>query len=78
MSRIASPLLKLSREVTSGETAALQPSWLGSDLVVADDPTDRWNLWRVDPDGNRSAIAPADADTGEPGATDPDPSGAAS
>ncbi|PZU45908.1 MAG: S9 family peptidase [Microbacterium sp.] len=54
------------RAVTSGETAALQPSWLGSDLVVADDPTDRWNLWRVDPDGNRSAIAPADADTGGP------------
>lgn len=55
--------------VTSGETAALQPEWIGEDdLRYLDDPTGRWNLWqvRLDADLPRRALAPADADTGGP------------
>ncbi|WP_337026752.1 S9 family peptidase [Microbacterium sp. LB16] len=50
--------------------AALQPEWISdSDLVFADDPDDRWGLYRVSLDGVAPVaaprpIAPADADTG--------------
>ncbi|QKJ19795.1 S9 family peptidase [Microbacterium hominis] len=51
----------------AAETAPLQPAWLGpDDLLVVDDPTGRWNLWRVhlSADLARRPVAPADADTG--------------
>lgn len=53
--------------VAGGESSPLQPVWLGpDDLLYADDPTDRWNLWRehLSADLERRPIAPADADTG--------------
>lgn len=56
------------RAVTSGQTAALQPVWLSdSELVVADDPTGRWNLWGIDLEAEPEKavpIAPDDSDTG--------------
>lgn len=55
--------------ITSGESAALQPEWISDDVVrYLDDPTGRWNIWevRLDADLPRTAIAPADADTGGP------------
>ena len=48
-------------------TAPLQPVWTGEDdLVYSDDPTGRWNLWRLrlTADLDHGPIAPADADTG--------------
>jgi len=50
-------------------TAPLQPVWTGEDeLVYSDDPTGRWNLWRLrlTADLHHEPIAPADADTGGP------------
>lgn len=50
--------------------AALQPEWISdTELVYADDPTDRWQLQHITLDGLArtsapQAIAPADADTG--------------
>ena len=47
----------------------LQPVWVGDDdLLYADDPTGRWNLWRLrlTADLHHEPIAPADADTGGP------------
>ncbi len=55
--------------VTSGETAALQPVWVDADdLLYADDPTGRWNIWRMRLDAglDHEDVAPADADTGGP------------
>lgn len=55
--------------VTSGETSALQPTWVDDDdLLYADDPTGRWNIWRLrlDADLHHEDVAPADADTGGP------------
>ncbi|QLD12714.1 prolyl oligopeptidase family serine peptidase [Microbacterium oleivorans] len=55
------------RDVTSGTTAALQPEWSADgDLVLLDEPTGRWNLYRVDPASSVEPVAmsPADADTG--------------
>ena len=55
--------------VTSGQTAALQPVWVGDDdLLYCDDPTGRWNLWRLHLDAGlrHEDVAPADADTGGP------------
>lgn len=55
--------------VTSGETAALQPVWVDEDdLLYADDPTGRWNIWRMHLDASldHEDVAPADADTGGP------------
>ncbi|MDN3495598.1 prolyl oligopeptidase family serine peptidase [Planococcus sp. APC 4015] len=52
------------RTVAGGETSPLQPEWIGEDLVFADDPTGRWNLYRSDSEWKPSALAPADADTG--------------
>ncbi|MDL5352919.1 prolyl oligopeptidase family serine peptidase [Microbacterium sp. zg-YB36] len=61
--RVAQPTV-----ISSGVTSPLQPQWQGDDrLVYADDPTGRWNLWRVSlPDGEPVAVSPADADTGGP------------
>jgi len=49
--------------------AALQPEWISdTELVYADDPTGRWNLYRREMNGLDAGapepIAPADADTG--------------
>lgn len=55
--------------VAGGETAPLQPEWTGvDDLLYADDPTGRWNLWklRLTADLDHHPVAPADADTGGP------------
>ena len=44
---------------------ALQPEWLSDDeLVLCDDPTGRWNLYRVRRGADPVPIAPTDADTG--------------
>lgn len=54
-------------DVTDGTTAALQPEWLPTgELLLIDEPTGRWNLYRTDPGTQTAAepIAPADADTG--------------
>jgi hypothetical protein len=55
------------RDVAGGSTAALQPEWTpDGQLLVVDEPTGRWNLYRVDPgaDANPAPISPTDADTG--------------
>lgn len=55
--------------VAGGASAPVQPVWVGeSDLLYADDPTGRWNLYRLRPGGDARPlpIAPADADTGGP------------
>lgn len=55
--------------VAGGASSPLQPVWTGDDdLVFADDPTGRWNLWRVRLTAglDRERLAPADADTGGP------------
>jgi dipeptidyl aminopeptidase/acylaminoacyl peptidase len=55
--------------VAGGSSAPVQPVWTGPDeLLFADDPTGRWNLWRTDLAGGRTPapVAPADADTGGP------------
>ncbi|WP_194397993.1 S9 family peptidase [Microbacterium atlanticum] len=53
--------------VAGGDSSPLQPVWLGdSDLLFSDDPSGRWNLWRMhlSADLRRTPFAPADADTG--------------
>ncbi len=46
-------------------TAVLQPEWHGEDLLFADDPTGRWNLFRLPAGGGDTvAVSPADEDTG--------------
>lgn len=53
--------------VAGSTTSALQPEWVGpDDLLFADDPTGRWNLWRLrlTADLQRVSASPADADTG--------------
>ncbi|WES65804.1 prolyl oligopeptidase family serine peptidase [Microbacter sp. GSS18] len=55
--------------VAGGSTAPLQPEWTSDDeLVYADDPTGRWNLWRVRLSAglDRHPVAADDADTGGP------------
>jgi dipeptidyl aminopeptidase/acylaminoacyl peptidase len=55
------------RDVAGGATAALQPEWTDDGaLFFADEPTGRWNVYRVDPatDAPPTAVSPADADTG--------------
>ena len=60
------------RTVAGGASSPLQPVWANADtLVYTDDPTGRWNLWRVRLAGelqatDREHLAPADADTGGP------------
>lgn len=53
-------------DVAGGENRApLQPVWIGDDeLLYADDPDGRWNLFRHPLDAEAQAVAPADADTG--------------
>lgn len=61
-------------EISTGEVreiadaprrAPLQPVWLGDDeLLYADDPDGRWNLFRRLLDGEPQPVAPVDADTG--------------
>ncbi|MBB3156503.1 dipeptidyl aminopeptidase/acylaminoacyl peptidase [Microbacterium proteolyticum] len=47
------------------DRAPLQPVWLADDeLLYADDPGGRWNLFRRPLDGDAQPVAPADADTG--------------
>lgn len=47
------------------ERAPLQPVWIADDeLLYADDPDGRWNLFRHPLDGDAQPLAPADADTG--------------
>ncbi|HEY9309039.1 MAG TPA: prolyl oligopeptidase family serine peptidase [Microbacterium sp.] len=57
-------------EASPGEAhSPLQPVWIGDDdLLYADDPTGRWNLWRLrlTADLHHEQVAPADADTGGP------------
>lgn len=44
---------------TSGETSALQPVWRGDgELVFADEPTGRWNLWSVRPGADAARSPP--------------------
>ncbi|GAA2005738.1 prolyl oligopeptidase family serine peptidase [Microbacterium ulmi] len=55
--------------VAGGASSPVQPTWIGEDdLVFADDPTGRWNLWRLhlSADLEHEPVAPADADTGGP------------
>lgn len=55
--------------IAGGASSPLQPVWTGDDeLVYADDPTGRWNLWRVRLTAglDRAHLTPADADTGGP------------
>lgn len=50
-----------------GRRAPLQPVWIGDDeLLYADDPDGRWNLFRRALDGDPQPVAPVDADTGGP------------
>lgn len=56
-----------AHDVAGGSTSALQPEWLASgELLLLNEPTGRWNLYRVDPDSGAepAEVAPADADTG--------------
>lgn len=47
------------------DRAPLQPVWLADDeLLYADDPDGRWNLFRHPLGGEAQPVAPADADTG--------------
>jgi dipeptidyl aminopeptidase/acylaminoacyl peptidase len=54
------------RDIAGGpDRAPLQPVWIGDDeLLYADDPDGRWNLFRHPLDGDAQPVAPADADTG--------------
>jgi len=54
------------RDVAGGpQRAPLQPVWLTDDeLLYADDPAGRWNLFRHSLDGVAQPVAPTDADTG--------------
>lgn len=54
------------RDLAGGERRApLQPVWMADDeLLYADDPDGRWNLFRVRIGEDPQAVAPADADTG--------------
>jgi dipeptidyl aminopeptidase/acylaminoacyl peptidase len=62
--RLAAPGAPEWTVVASGTgRAALQPEWDGADLIFADDPDGRWNLYRWR-DGVVRPVAPADADTG--------------
>ncbi len=53
-------------DIAGGEhRAPLQPVWIADDeLLYADDPDGRWNLFHRPLDGDAQPLAPADADTG--------------
>jgi dipeptidyl aminopeptidase/acylaminoacyl peptidase len=53
-----------ARTLVERDSAPLQPVWVGDDLLFADDPDDRWNLFRVTPGEEPTLLAPAEADTG--------------
>ncbi|MFC8682961.1 alpha/beta hydrolase family protein [Microbacterium ureisolvens] len=55
--------------VAGGESSPLQPVWTDDDdLVYSDDPTGRWNLWRLrlTADLRHEPLAAVNADTGGP------------
>nr|WP_026059692.1 prolyl oligopeptidase family serine peptidase [Microbacterium yannicii] len=55
--------------VAGGASSPLQPVWIDDeDLLYSDDPSGRWNVWRMrlTADLRHEAVAPADADTGGP------------
>lgn len=55
--------------VAGGASSPLQPVWIDDeDLLYSDDPSGRWNLWRMrlTADLRHEVVAPADADTGGP------------
>ena len=55
--------------VAGEDSSPLQPVWMDDDdLLYADDPTGRWNLWieHLSANLDRHPVAPADADTGGP------------
>lgn len=58
--------------MAGGTSSPLQPVWTdAATLLYADDPTGRWNLWRLRLSRDlqvehREHVAPADADTGGP------------
>ena len=53
--------------VSSGRTAALQPEWEdGQTLLYLDDPSGRWNVFRLTLGGRSDVVAVAPADTGGP------------
>lgn len=65
-------VLRVTRVDGTGEvrelaaSAALQPEWVSdTTLIYADDPSGRWNLYRLDVEsGTTTPLAPADRDTG--------------
>jgi dipeptidyl aminopeptidase/acylaminoacyl peptidase len=62
--RVAAPGASEWTVVAGGDgRAPLQPEWDGDDLLFADDPDGRWNLYRRHA-GAVEPVAPADADTG--------------
>ncbi|MCT2085803.1 prolyl oligopeptidase family serine peptidase [Microbacterium enclense] len=65
--RVADVVTGAVRDLAGGDRRApLQPVWIGDELLYADDPTGRWNLFRRSLDGDPEPVAPADADTGGP------------
>ncbi len=65
LGRVAHGRVTEVRTVSSGRTAALQPEWTAEgDLLFLDDPTGRWNIFRVSDETAPAAVSPADADTG--------------
>ncbi|KTR96853.1 peptidase S9 [Microbacterium testaceum] len=64
--RVADLDSSVVRDLAGGDDRApLQPVWMGDDeLLYADDPSGRWNLYRHPLDDDAQAVAPADADTG--------------
>ncbi len=65
--RVADVVTGAMRDLAGGDRRApLQPVWIGDELLYADDPAGRWNLFRRSLDGAPEPVAPADADTGGP------------
>jgi len=64
--RVADLETGVVREIAGGDQRApLQPVWMANDeLLYADDPEGRWNLFRQPLHGEAEPVAPADADTG--------------
>ena len=65
--RLEAGTVRSGRPSPAARPRALQPVWLDDDeLLYADDPRGRWNIWRMrlDADLDHEDVAPADADTG--------------